>query len=998
MAVSSIKFKISVDTKELSSSLKSAQSAFQSTANSAKSSSSILSGLGNGLKGIGTAALNAVSKVGKLALSVTVFKAVNSSINMVGSSIQSAFNRADTMYAFEKAMTRITGSSEEAGKVLKSVNEVVKGTPYGLDIAAKAVQGFANSNIEIGHSVKYVQSWADAIAAYGDGSNDTLQRVTFQLNQMASKGKVSLEELNVAMEAGIPALQIYADATGQSVSEVRDQISDGKITAEQFFATMDTAFRQGTSSFKGIEGAAKDMGATWSGTFDNMKAAVTRGTLGIIESIDKGLKENGLMTIKEAVTKYGEVLEEGMGNLEKYVTPAIGKVAAAIEAARPVMEKVFAAIQGLAETTWESLSASAESLGGKFGSVLGSVASFIVDNMDTIESVVSTTVEIVTGVMLGIGDAIEAALPFFEDLVSGIGDFINGIKDMLPEGTSLTDFVRDLTPLLLKALIGFKILKGGIGLASGAFKTFNKVFDGITKFRTFISAVKGGARAFQSLSPAAKVLASTFKLVGSAVKVLSSVFMTAFKAIGTAVMAHPIIAAIVAIIAIIVLLWNKCEWFRDGVIAVWEYIKKAWVVGVKAIGEWMSNLGQTISEIWDAIKLIFQLAVLAVWTVAVNTFNSIVDGISAAMDWISGVIETTLLLIELVWTTVWNGIKDFFVGLWEGIKSVCSTAVTAIGDGISAAWDVIKAVTSAVWNGIKDFFVGLWDGIKAVFSTVVNAISSFISGAWNTIKSVTSTVWQWIWDFLKSVVTGWKNIITNVVNAIKAVITNVWNGIKAVTSSVWNGIKSVISGAINGAKSVVSSVVNSVKSTVSSVWNGIKSTTSSVWNGIKNAMTSPITAAKNTIAGIVEKVKSLFNFKLSFPSISIPHIPLPHFKLSGSFNPLKGQIPSIGIDWYQTGGIFTGASVIGVGENGDEAVVPLSNKSRMAPFAKAVSDFMKDEETVAGASTGSIVKQPIVLRNTIEIDGREFLFQVKEYVQEVVDEYTALQERKLGNI
>lgn len=996
MAVSSIKFKIAVDTKELSSSLKSAQSSFKDTASAAKSSTGILSSLGNGFKSIGSAALNAVSKVGKLALSVTVFKAVNSTINMVGSSIQSAFNRADTMYAFEKAMTRITGSSAEAGKVLQSVNEIVKGTPYGLDIAAKAVQGFANSNIEIGHSVKYVQSWADAIAAYGDGSNDTLQRVTFQLNQMASKGKVSLEELNVAMEAGIPALQIYADATGQSVSEVRDQISAGEITAEKFFETMDNAFRKGTSSFKSIEGSAKDMGATWSGTFDNMKAAVTRGTLGIINAIDEGLKQNGLMTMKEAIAAYGQVIEEGMGNLEKYVTPAIGKLANAFKSAQPIFEKVFNAIKGLAETTWSGISKSLETVGGQFGSVLGKLADLIVNNMDTIESVVSTTVEIVTGVMLGIGDAVDELLPFFDGLIKGIGDFINGIKDMLPEGTSLTDFVRGLTPLLLKALIGFKMLKGGIGLASGAFKTFNKVFEGITKFRTFISAVKGGARAFESLSPAAKVLASTFKVVGSAVKVLSSVFITAFKAIGTAVMAHPIIAAIVAIIAIIVLLWNKCEWFRDGVIAVWEYIKKAWIVGVKAIGEWMSNLGQTISEIWDAIKLIFQLAVLAIWTVAVNTFNNIVDGISAAMDWISGVIETTLLLIELVWTTVWNGIKDFFVGLWEGIKSVCSTAVTAIGDGISAAWDVIKAVTSAVWNGIKDFFVSLWDGIKAVFSTVVNAISSFISGAWNTIKSVTSTVWQWIWNFLKTVVTGWKNIITSVVNAIKAVISSVWNGIKAVTSSVWNGIKSVISGAINGAKSIVSSVVNSVKRTVSSVWNGIKSTTSSVWNGIKSAMTSPITAAKNTIAGIINRVKSLFNFKLKFPSVSIPHIPLPHFSISGSFNPLKGQLPKIGIDWYQTGGIFTGASVIGVGENGDEAVVPLSNKSRMAPFAKAVSDMMKDEDS--GNTTNHLTtgNRKVILEIPFIVNGKEFYRATVADLEELLNKRERLENRRKG--
>ena len=261
---------------------------------------------------------------------------------------------------------------------------------------------------------------------------------------------------------------------------------------------------------------------------------------------------------------------------------------------------------------------------------------------------------------------------------------------------------------------------------------------------------------------------------------------------------------------------------------------------------------------------------------------------------------------------------------------------------------------------------------------------------------MTSTVWQWIWNFLKTVVTGWKNIITSVVNAIKAVISSVWNGIKAVTSSVWNGIKSVISGAINGAKSIVSSVVNSVKRTVSSVWNGIKSTTSSVWNGIKSAMTSPITAAKNTIAGIINRVKSLFNFKLKFPSVSIPHIPLPHFSISGSFNPLKGQLPKIGIDWYQTGGIFTGASVIGVGENGDEAIVPLSNKSRMAPFAKAVSDMMKDEDS--GNTTNNLTtgNRKVVLEFPFIVNGKEFYRATVDDLEELLNKRERLENRRKG--
>lgn len=995
MAVSSIKFKIAVDTKELSSSLKSAQSSFSNTANVAKSSGSILGSIGRGLKGIGASALDAVSKVGKLALSVTVFKAVNSSINMITGSVSGAIKRMDTLNNSNRVFQNMGYSAEETQKMMSALNESISGLPTTLDSAVQGVQVLAATTGDVGKAEKVFSSLNNAILGFG-GTADMVNNAIMQLSQLPMDGPLDAQTWNSLRNSGLtPVLQAIAKESGVSMSELKEAFGDGKLTVADFQDALIKLNEEGGGGLAALSTIAKDATAGIGTSVDIMKTAVVRGVAAIIEGFDNLVKELTGKGLAEWFQDIGKQFETKL----KEIAGLLGNFAEPIKTSWGILEEVFTAIQELAVTTWEALSASAEPLGEKLGSVFGSVASFIVDNMGTIESIVSTTVEVVTGVMLGIGDAIEAALPFFEDLVSGIGDFINGIKDMLPEGTSLTDFVRDLTPLLLKALIGFKILKGGIGLASGAFKTFNKVFDGITKFRTFISAVKGGARAFQSLSPAAKVLASTFKLVGSAVKVLSSVFMTAFKAIGTAVMAHPIIAAIVAIIAIIVLLWTKCEWFRDGVIAVWNYLIEAWKAGAKAIGEWMSNLGQTIAEAWEAIKAIFWITVLLIWTIVTDTFNNIVNGISSALEWIGNIINTALTFIGEVWSSTWNGIKDFFAGLWEGIKSVCSTALTVIGDGISVAWDTITSVTSTVWNAIKDFFAGLWNGIVSIFSTVVNAILSFISGAWNTIKSVTSAVWQWILDFISRVVNGWKNIITTVINIIKSVISTVWNTIKSVTSTVWNGIKSVISGAINGAKSIVSSVVNSVKSTVSSVWNGIKSTTSSVWNGIKNAMTSPVEAAKRTISGIIDKVKGLFNFKLKFPSVSIPHIPLPHFSVSGSINPLsKNFPPKIGVDWYQTGGIFTGASVIGVGENGDEAVVPLSNKSRMAPFAKAVADFMKEENAGNGGVSGATVKQPIVLRNTIEVDGREFLFQVKEYIQEVIDEYTELQERKLGNI
>lgn len=1124
MAVSSIKFKISADVKELKSAMAEASRAVSDTASKAKSSGGMLSGLTNGLKSVGSAALGAMGHVAKMAASITIFKAINSTLNMVGSSVQSAFNRADTMYTFDRAMTRITGSSDEAKKVLEEVNETVKGTPYGLDIAAKAVQGFANSNLGVKDSVRYVESWADAVSAYGDGSNDTLSRVTFQLNQMASKGKVSLEELNVAMEAGIPALQIYADATGQTVAEVRDQISAGEITATQFFETMDTAFRDGTGTFKSIAGEAKAAGATWQGAFDNMRAATTRGVLGIIEAIDSGLVSAGVPTIKEAIGLYGKYLESGLKSLAGKVAPAISTIAKTIKGAMPVIDQVFNAFQSLATTVGGSLLAAFGTAGGKIGSVFSQIASFITDNMGTIETVVTTVIEIATGVFLGLGDTIEILIPVFSQLIQWLGSVIEGIRSMLPEGTNLTDLVRKLTPIILASVVGFKALKGGVSLASGAFKTFTGVLDGVNKFRTFVSAVNGGTRAFASLSPVAKVLASSLKLVGTVAKTMGTLVVGAFKAIGAAVMAHPILAAIAAIIAVLILLWTKCDWFREGVIAVWEAVKSAFSDATEAVGKWMSDMGDKISEVWTNIKNWFKDAgdsisnnmsqlgdkISEVWagivgwfnkagetigqaidgmvdwfkkagTAIANTWNSISSAFMSSIEFIGNVVSVGFQLVyntiegiiklvasiiiatldtiryfwqigwkiisdylkdvwngiknflephlqkmaeffKTVWnnvksftTSIWNGIKAFFVSLWNGIVNIVKPIVTGLSNFIKSTWDKIKTLTTTIWNGIKNFFVSAWNSMSAFMKPIVTGISNFIKTAWNNIKnftkaswdaikSVTSSVWNGIKSYMNQVLNGLKKIVTTVFNFLKTHITNIWNGVKSVTSSVWNniksfmssvwnGIKSVVSSAINSVKSVISSAWNTVKSITSSIWNGIKSfistvwngiksiisgavnsaksivsgawngirsITSSVWNGIRNTISSAINGAKNTVGNAISAIKGFFNnLRLKFPDIRPPK--LPHFSLSGSFSLKPPSVPKLSVDWYETGGIFTGDSVIGVGENGTEAVVPLSNKSHMKPFASAVASMIKedgnDNSTNNNGGNGVVIKE-----------------------------------------
>src|SRR5690625_1134265 len=162
--------------------------------------------------------------IGKLLGAVGVTAAVAKGFQLVRNSVDLAFKRIDTMEQFERVMTTMTGSTEKANEVLEETNQAVLGTAYGLDIGANAVQNFVTSNMEVDTATDTIARWGDAVAFYGDGSNETLSSVSDALAKMSAKGKVQMDNMNRLTERGIPAMQIFADATGKSVEEVSEQM------------------------------------------------------------------------------------------------------------------------------------------------------------------------------------------------------------------------------------------------------------------------------------------------------------------------------------------------------------------------------------------------------------------------------------------------------------------------------------------------------------------------------------------------------------------------------------------------------------------------------------------------------------------------------------------------------------------------------------------------------------------------------------------------------
>lgn len=341
------------------------------------------------------------------------------------------------------------------------------------------------------------------------------------------------------------------------------------------------------------------------------------------------------------------------------------------------------------------------------------------------------------------GNKLKQSLNEVKNSAINMGDTLAPVTSMVAEGFSkITGMLSNLSSEQLKTIAVI-----GAGVVA-----LNLVLGAVSKVTNSISSVVKGIESI-------KTAFNSLKKIGLAV-----------KAFALANPATIIIAGIVALIATIVLLWNKCEWFRELCYTLFEGLKQAWDATV-----------QFFKSCWDWF--------VGLWNVAVEGVKNI-----------------------------WQGICDFFKLIWQGVCAyfefvwnVWKTAFEVVVNVIMAIWQGICNAIKFAWQVIVDFIKLVWEGWKNIFQSVGNIIQGIWQGLCNTIKSI----WEGIVNTIKSLWNGFKSIFESVGNSIRSV----WNGLTSMISSVWNGVVNGVKSAWNGIISPFQSVVNSIKN----IWDGIKS-------------------------------------------------------------------------------------------------------------------------------------------------------------------------------
>lgn len=389
--------------------------------------------------------------------------------------------------------------------------------------------------------------------------------------------------------------------------------------------------------------------------------------------------------------------------------------------------------------------------------------------------------------------------------------------------------------------------------SAGIKTSFKNVKTAVVKgLENVLSAIDNGMKSAglgsiaQNFDKLKTVVNQVFSAITKAIPPVISVIATFIKVIGNIVNAlKPLLPIMPALItyftafATVVAIQNKISKISDAY--------KKWTEATKGATVAQKVLNTVMKANWIAIVIAAIIALVAGFIYFWNTSEKFRNFWIGLWEGIKKAVDTAVKGIQNAWnatvkwfTDTWNNIKNGAKGLWDGTIQGAKDAV----DSVKNAWNGIKEWFANLWKGTTSGLASAWDSVTTTLApfvetikTIFQPILEFFSGLWGQVQTIFGSAWEII-----------KTVVMGPVLLLIDLITGDFNQFKEDFGMLWQTLATAIQTIVQTFVNIVVGFYSSFFQTVVNIWTTIVNTIQSLWGAFT---TWVVNMAKSIVDGIV---------------------------------------------------------------------------------------------------------------------------------------------------
>ena len=733
--------------------------------------------------------------------------------------VKSGVDYNATMESYLTNFKVMLGSEEAAATKLSEIRKMAASTPFSLDDLTSGTQTLLQFGIASDDTTGVLQRLGDISL----GNAEKLQTLTRAYGKMSSAQKVTLENVNMMIDAGFNPLNQICDATGESMSDLYKRISDGKVSFSELEAAVEAATSQGGQFYNGMLEASQTFSGRMSTLKDNVSALTGELTSGLFAALG------------ELVVKLNEVVvsfldsDEKMAQLKETIGIATAVVAAAGTAFLTYKGYVAAAtaievIHTAATTAMTAAHKAAEA--GATGLAVAQAGLNAVLKANPIGLVVAALAALAAGLV--------TAYKTSETFRNAVNSAFASVKKIAQNAIgTVVDWINELVAKIRGAAAALANLKNGVGAAQDAYNAaYNGYMDNYNRSKLDKAAQERGKlhaeRVKQAQEEAAAAKASAETISQSAGKAASAVSTSGKKASASAAKAAA---------TVVKSLSDTTTTVKDGVTRT-----------VETVNETLSNgkqqQKQTITE----------------------TSRQMVDGVLKDVKTITEVAANGTKTVKQTMETVRETAKTVtstFETLADGVKTTTQTVTEILTDGTETQKQVITETYDDVVDGalvtIERVKTIAADGTVQVAEQIKKSSADTFDGLWKELQTEADTGVLGTFDDLYTAVKNqdWLSIGKWVASTIYSGLTaDQKQQVQSFALGIVGKLNEALGGArdqlVQGAIDLGGQIVHGLTGGFSEVWQqaqGLGSTLVSVFQGLQGPLSAAALAISQGLSG-----------------------------------------------------------------------------------------------------------------------------------------------------